>query len=592
MRSTWRIAGVGLVALALGVSACSKNTGTGDQDKGPKTIDAPLVFVDDAKGPAPEIPGAKKGGIITILGSADFDHYQPQATYRGDAIMVGGQLHLRTLTNYYEEIDAQGKVKLKLMGDLATTTGKAEDGCKKWTYTLRDGIKFEDGTPLTSKHVAFGVSMAFDEHTVDGPTYLQRWLAGENYAEVYTGPLKNAGTFAPGIATPDDKTIVFTLKSAHCDFPMAAALPTTVPLIPEKTNASDPESLEKPLGTGPYKIKSYTRGERLEFERNPNWDAKTDPIRHNYPDGFVFDWLATDPDVVTKRLVADQGADKNAIMWDNITSAGLPDVEKSTDAQKRTLDGPTVFSIFTNINTQRIKNVDLRRAFYYAYNVQSVLQIAGGEKAGIPSTTLVPPVTPGHKKFDVYPKPLTGDPAKAKEFLDKAKAAGETLRPYKYCYRAGGVRPQTAAAVKEAFAKAGIELVLTELDRTTYYNIIGKKTTDCDLIPAGWGQDFPSNSTFLGVLANKNESKDAGSNNNSFFENDEVTKKLEDLAAMPDVVAANKAYGDLEQEIFEKYLPWIPVYYDNSYSLYGSNIGGIYLSSTWGSPSLQNVYLK
>src|SRR5262249_21728246 len=149
--------------------------------------------------------------------------------------------------------------------------------------------------------------------------------------------------------------------------------------------------------------------------------------------------------VQTKRMVADQGPDKNAIQWDNVPSASLPDVEKSADATKRALDGPTVFSIFVNINTQRITNVDLRRAMIYAYNQQSVLQIAGGEKAGTPSTTLVSPVTPGYKKFDAYPKPLTGDVDKAKQFIDKAKAAGVTLRPYKYCYRAGGVRPQTAA---------------------------------------------------------------------------------------------------------------------------------------------------
>ncbi|HCT81040.1 MAG TPA: hypothetical protein DGG94_11360 [Micromonosporaceae bacterium] len=582
MRSTWRIATVGLVAVALGVSACNTNTGN-DPGKDSGKIDSKLVYVDDAKGPAPAIKDAKKGGIITILGDADFDRFFPYATYRGDAIMVGGQLNLRTLVNYYEEDG-----KLKVMGDLATTTGKGEDSCKKWTYTLRDGIKFEDGTPITSKHIADGVSLSFEELSADGPQYIQHWLKG---AEGYKGLWADKKQ-APGITTPDAKTIVFELNAAHCDFPLAAALPTTVPTIVEKLDPSKPETLESPISSGPYKIKSYTRGERLEFERNPNWDAATDPLRHNYPDGYVFDWTATDPAVVTKRLVADQGADKLSIQWSNVPSEALADVEKSADAQKRTLDGETVFSLFININTQRVKNVDLRRAMIYATDQKAILQIIGGEKAGTPSTTLVPPVTPGHKKFDVYPKALTGDVAKATELIGKAKAAGETLRPFKYCYRAGATRPAVAAAMKEAFAKAGLELVLTELDRTTYYTIIGKKATDCDLMPGGWGQDYPDNSTYLGVLASPEEANRDGSNNNAYLDVPEIGTKLKELGAMQDRGAAAPLYGDLEEKIFKDHAPWIPLYYDNSYSLLGSGIGGVHLSGTWGSPSLQNAYVK
>jgi peptide/nickel transport system substrate-binding protein len=579
VRRTLRIATVGLVAVGLFAAACSKNTGDDPGASQDKKLDSKLVYVNDAKGPAPEIAGAKKGGILTILGSADFDHLAPQATYRGDAIMAGGQLALRTLTNYYE---AEGK--LNVMGDLATDTGKGEDGCKKWTYTLRDGVKFQDGTPVTSKNIAQGVSVGFEDLSQDGPQYIQNWLKG---AKGYKGPFTNKGQMAPGITTPDDKTIVFELSEPQCAFPLAAALPTTVPVILDKMDPSKPDSLESPLATGPYKIKSYVRGERLEFERNPNWDPATDPLRHNYPDGYVFDWTATDPAITTKRLVADQGADKNMIQWDNVPSEAMPDVEKSTDAQKRVVEGETVFSNFININTQKVTDVDIRKAMIYATNQQAVLQIIGGDKAGKPSTTLVPPVTPGYKKFDVYKKPLTGDVDKAKELVK-----GKTLRPFLYCYRAGATRPAVAAAVKEALARAGIEITLKELDRTTYYNIIGKKNTECELMPGGWGQDFPDDLTFLGVLASPEEANRDGSNNNAYFDNAAVGAKLKEIGALQDRAAAAPLYGDLEEQIFKDYAPWIPLYYDYSYSLVGSSVGGMYLSGTWGSPSLQNAYVK
>ncbi|WP_027342679.1 ABC transporter substrate-binding protein [Hamadaea tsunoensis] len=580
MRRTWSVAAIGLLTVAVGAAGCTKNTGNDDTgSKGPQN-NSKLVYVDDAKGPAPEIKDAKKGGILTVLNVQDFDHLEPQNTYVGAAIMVGNQLGLRTLTSYYEKDDGQ----IELMGDLATTTGQQTENCKVWTYKLRDNIKFEDGTAVTAKDIAYGVSRAFDESQADGPTYIQRWLAGEDFGKAYTGPFKNPGTIAPGITTPDDKTIVFTLQGSHCDFPLAAALPTTVPVLAAKDPGGG--KMESPMSTGPYKIKSYTRGQRLEWVRNDNWDPTSDPLRHNYADGFVFDFSQSDPDIITKRLVADQGADQLAIGFPNPTSASLPDIQSNESAKKRVIEGDTIFSQIVSINTQRVTDVDIRRAMIYAYNKQAVLQIIGGATAGTPSTTLTPPVTPGYKKFDAYNVPLTGDPDKAKTLLQ-----GKTLRPFKYCYRAGGVRPQVAAAVKEAFAKAGIEIVPTELDRTTFYSLIGKKGNDCDLAPTGWGQDYPSPTTVLGVLASGHEASHDGSNNNSWLDVPEVTSKLDELASNPDPASALPQYGDLEEKIMKDYAPWIPIYYVHSYTINGSKVGGIYLSQLWGSPSLQNAYV-
>ena len=148
---------------------------------------------------------------------------------------------------------------------------------------------------------------------------------------------------------------------------------------------------------------------------------------------------------MTERLVADAPADQNSIMWDNPSSAGL--LKVTSDAQNRVLDGPTVFGQYVYINTKRVTDLDTRKALNYAYNKQAILQIIGGEKAGTIATTITSPVTPGYKKFDAYPAPAAGDPAKAKELL-KGK---DLSTPLNYCYRAGSdVRVKTAAASKEA----------------------------------------------------------------------------------------------------------------------------------------------
>lgn len=574
----------GTLAVAIAAAGCQSNTGGGSPSSTAAPVSGKLTYDDKAKGPAPEIAGAVKGGTATILSGQDFDRFDPQADYVGTGIMVTGQLVGRTLTGYYEE---DGGAKVKLVGDLATTTGEMSNGCKSWKYTLRDGIKFEDGSAITSKDIAYGVSRAFDEGEADGPTYLQRWLAGdEDYAKVYEGPFKKPGTIAPGIATPDDKTITFTFKDAHCDFPLAAALLTTVP-VPQAKDPGPGKYDDKVISSGPYKIKKYTRGEVLELEKNPNWDPATDPMRHQYPDGYKFDFTAADPDVVTERLVADAPADQAAIGFDNPTSAGVEKVPAT--AKDRVLSGATPFVIYLYINTQRVKDLAVRQAINYAYNKQAILQIIGGETAGVPAQTIMSPVTPGYKKFDAYPAAATGDVDKAKALL-----AGKDISvPLTYCYRAGPVREKTAAAVKEALERSGLKVNVKQLDATNYYPTVGVRTTECDLIPGGWAQDYPDGNTVLGVIMAGSEARrPSGNSNLAYLDVPAVNDEEARLGTLADRVEAGVGYGNLDEKIMKEYAPIVPVYYDRSYSLNGSKIGGLYLSGLWGAPSLQNVFVK
>jgi len=580
---------VGSLAVALAATGCQSNNG--GTTTGPNNAAGGSFTVDDnAKGPAPAIPGAAKGGTVTILGSTDFDDTDPQAQYRGDGILVYEQLFARALTGYYEDVAADGKISLKLAGDLATDTGKTTDGCKTWNYTLRDGVKFQDGTPITSKDIAYGISRSFDGRLANGPQYIQKYLAGsDDYASFYKGPFEAKGTIAPGITTPDDKTISFKLASAHCDFPMAAALTTTIPVPVAKDNG--PGQYENAIvASGPYQITSWTKGEKMVLDRNPNWDPATDPLRHNYPDKWVFDWSGADPVVVSKRFVADQGVDQTSIQWDNVPSEALPDVLNNPGAKARSVEGDTVFNIYLQINTTRVTDVDVRRALNYSFNRDAYLKIIGGEYAGKPSSTITAPTVPGYQKYDAYPAPLTGDVDKAKSLL-----TGKTLTPLRLCYRPGTpIREQVAASMKENLERAGFQIVMAPTDATTHNRLIARKSyaANCDLMTYGWGQDFPSNSTVMGVLMKGGSAIQAEGNNNiSYFDQPAVNAELDRLAAEPDVAKAAEGYMALDKKIMTDYAPLIPIYYDHSFSLVGSKVKGLYLSSTWGSPSLQNIYV-
>ena len=177
-----RSTGVRLVAvsgiLALAATACggSSTGGAPRQDQGNgggKTAALSFSVDNKAKGPAYDVPGHTTGGVIHILEDADFSHLDPARIYVNNnqslAEMVERQL------NTYIERDG----KITLVGDLATNTGETTDGGKTWKFTLRDGVKFEDGSDIKASDIKYAVERGFDPAYTEGPTYLYEWLAGK-----------------------------------------------------------------------------------------------------------------------------------------------------------------------------------------------------------------------------------------------------------------------------------------------------------------------------------------------------------------------------------------------------------------------------
>ena len=90
----------------------------------------------------PGQPRRWSGGTITVLQQADFEHLDPAQNYV-NVQQITALLFLRGLTVFREHPDGS----FELVGDLATNTGVTNDGGRTWTYTLRDGLKYEDGRP-------------------------------------------------------------------------------------------------------------------------------------------------------------------------------------------------------------------------------------------------------------------------------------------------------------------------------------------------------------------------------------------------------------------------------------------------------------
>jgi peptide/nickel transport system substrate-binding protein len=404
-------------ALALtsgGLAACSENTGDSgaDEEQARQKTSAIATDPKESQGPAPEVPDAKRGGTLRLIQETDYEHLDPQRTYIVQAMAVQW-MFLRTLTMFKE--DGQGK--LLLVGDIATDAGKDVNGdCTQWEYTLKRGVKFEDGREVTAKDVAYGIARSFEDELGDGPTYLQEWLADTgDFNTVYKGPLSAGSVAVPGLTVKDDYTLNFTFKTPHCDLPFALSMPTSTPVPQDKDTGVEYD--RRPVASGPYKIKEYVRDTRLVLERNPTWDRNTDPIRHDYPDTIAVE-MGPDATAQTERMIADAGDDQYAVPYNGVPQALVNQVQNNAALKDRTVSQPGLFMYYLSINNDRIKDVNVRKAIAYALDKQGILATQGGEAKGKVMNTLLTDTTIGWQE---YPNPYNGgehgDPAKAKELL-------------------------------------------------------------------------------------------------------------------------------------------------------------------------------
>src|SRR3954468_11418588 len=223
-------------------------------------------------------PSDATGGTLRYANSGDWDSLDPADTYYAYSWNFA-RLYGRSLVMFKPAPGAQGAT---LVPDLAESLGRSSDGAKTWTYTLRPGVRFEDGTPVTSKDVKYAVERSLDKTTFpNGPTYFNDFLDLQGY----TSPYQDSSPDKLGlkaIDTPDDRTIVFKLAKPFSGFDYFAQLPSTIPVPAAKDTGS--KYKEHVVSTGPYMFGTNDLGKSFELVRNPNWDQATDPNRKPLPD--------------------------------------------------------------------------------------------------------------------------------------------------------------------------------------------------------------------------------------------------------------------------------------------------------------------
>ncbi|WP_327581038.1 ABC transporter substrate-binding protein [Nonomuraea sp. NBC_00507] len=509
-------------------------------------------------------PGAPAatGGTVHFLANADFSHLDPARGWDG-GVNNFYRLIYRGLTTFGA---GPGAESTKIVADLATDTGKPSDNAKTWTYTLKDNLFFEDGTPITSEAVKFGFSRAFDPEAGIGSPYARLLLEAP---KDYKGPYLSGDLDT--IETPDAKTVVFHLKKPFADFPSALAMVNFTP-FPKGTGAAAAFDT-KPIASGPYKVASYQRGVSLKLVRNPYWKRETDSLRAAKPDAF--EWtFGLDLATIDERMLAGQGADADAIAA-SIQAQTVARVQ-TPQIKARTLSGLNGCTTYMGLNTTKkhLSDVRVRQAINHAINKDTIVAGMGGGTLAQKGTSIQPPTVAGRVDYDPYPY----DVEKARQLLAEAGLAdGFTMT---LDSRTTPKMAAVAVAIQEALKQVKIDVKIKNIDTSTFYEVIGTPAQQNDAAVTGWCPDWASGATFLPPLFDGRNITSKGNANIAQIDDKAINERIDEIAAMQDVQQANAAYGELDKQIMEL-APVVPLAYEKVVNVAGANIAGAYLSNAY-----------
>jgi peptide/nickel transport system substrate-binding protein len=587
MRVSSAVALSAATALLLGACGSSDSSSTSGSDIDTNQLGNTGSGTDaSAKGPV-TLDGAKTGGTITVLTNSGLTTtIDPAEAYYLDTMSVTQQLLTRALTQYKYD---PAKKQMVLVPDLATDLGQHNDDYTKWTFTIRPGVKFEDGSTVTAKDIAWGMQRCMDAATFPtGPCqyYSNVYFRG---GSTYKGPYTAPNQKFDAIKVHGDKLTIF-MDKPFPDMPYWGAFSANGP-VPQGKD-SDPTTYKKhPWSTGPYMIKSFSPSKELVLVKNPYWDAKTDPARTQYPDGYDFK-LQQPSEKIDQILLADSGDGQTTITYDNLLA---PDYQQMKDkAPERLTLGGQPCTFYWGPDNRKITDKRIREALSWAYPYKNAI-LAGGDVPGVtavPATNLMPPGIPGRTAYNVTGRePFQTDPAKAKQLLKEANATGYEI---KFLFRTDDpISVKVKDAIVRALQAAGFKATPVPTTIANYTTDRANTKADINVRSASWCSDWPSGSTWLPTVYANTDAEKTGSlgANYSVFSSKSVAKRINQIQLMP-LDQQPAAWNDLDEQVMKEYFPLFPTYYGGVVMAHGSKVKGMYDDSalgmpTWGTMSVE-----
>jgi len=409
-----------------------------------------------------------------------------------------------------------------------------------YTFTLRDGLKWSDGKPVTASDFVYAWNRAIDPETAADYAYMFEVIEG--YEE---GKLN--------VTAPDDKTVVVKLKNRVPYFLELTAFPAFSPVRKDIIEQHGDAWATKPetyIGNGPYKVTEWVPGSHITMTKNENyWNYKNLGMQN-----------------IKFVLMDDPGAQLNAFIKGEILfTDDIPNDEIDTwkDKPEFHLEGQ-LGTYYVSFNTQReyLNNPKVRQALILAVDREFIVREIG--KAGqVPAGAFVPiglsDADPSKEFRDVGgnyydPSDYEGNLEKAKQILAEAGYPnGQGLPAFEYLYNSESEGHRLIGeALQDMWGKLGVKINLVSQEWATFLNT--RKNGDYDIARNGWLGDYNDPISFLDMWITNS------GNNDAQWSNPEYDKLISQIKTETDTAKRFELMHKAEDMIFDDWM-LCPIYY-------------------------------
>jgi len=484
-------------------------------------------------------PRAAGGGTFRVISTpGDLDYMDPALAYTTAAwslLDASCALLMRTP-------DRQAPASFRLAPEVAVAPPRSSDHARTFTFTLKTGFRFSDGSPVTAAAFA---------HAIDR----LREAGTSTAAAPYVSDI--AGVKATG------NRLVVHLRTSAPDFPARTAMPFFCPVPPGLP--FNPEGVPTFPGSGPYTVSEYVPGQRVVLSRNPYYRG----TRSHHVDGIVADLTASSPQDVLQRVErgeADWGPVAPPFYYD--PALGL--VAKYGINKSRLLAAPGLVVRGYALNMARPlfrNNLPLRRAVNFAVDRPALIN-APLTPHGIPSDQYLPSGIPGFRDAHIYP--VDGPDVRKAKALARGHTRGGKAVLWTFDVPSAMAAAQT---VRRNLKAIGLDVTIRGYPGGALGGLVTKPGAPYDMVFSPWLADYVDPAQFLNTLL---DSRYIGTTNFSRFHSAKYDALMRH-AALLEGAARSRAYGDLDVQLSRDAAPRIAIANDDVTTFVSKRVGCIVL---------------
>jgi ABC-type oligopeptide transport system substrate-binding subunit len=506
----------------------------------------------------------KRGGTLRLNASeTDFEFLDPALAYDS----LGWQTLYATNMTLLNYPDKPGAAGARLAPEAAAALPTISSNGRVYTFRVRSGIRFSDGSPVTAASFKRAIERAADpKQSSPAIAFLH---------DVVGADARNAGkaSSVSGV-TAKGQTLTVRLTRNNPTFLAEIAMPFFAAVKPNMPINAKGENVYP--SAGPYRIVSRDVGRQVVLERNRFYRGS----RPQNPDRIVITVLTDQAQsfLQTKagQVDYDMGGLPPTAHQELFNTYG---VNKS-----RYFVNPGVNVFYLALNTSRpaFSAVSNRKAANHAIDRPALVRV-GGLLAGKRTDQILPPSMRGFREAALYP--IKGaDPARAKSLVQGAPSV--TL-----------LHTTSASAVargqvfKFNLEQAGFKVTLKPQPFAVAIKTAGDKGGDFDAFNIGWLADYPDPFDFINVLLDGNNIQESNNSNYAYLNNAAYNKRMNDAAKLTGD-ARYAAYGKLDVDLMKNLAPWTPFMNQNTREFIASRITNYIYHPVYASAVINALAVK